>query len=61
MGVVVIERTQWVMHELPDEYLQLTITRVDDSRKSTKRVIECNAHGKRNKEWVKDALSEYNR
>ena len=60
-GLVVIEWPQLVMNDLPDEYLQLTITRVDDSWDSTKRVVEFNAHGKRNKEWVKDALAEYNR
>ena len=60
-GLVVIEWPQLVMNDLPDEFLQLTITRVDDSWDSTKRVVEFNAHGKRNKEWVKDALVEYNR
>ena len=42
-----------------ERYLQLTITRVDDSWDSTKRVVELNAHGERNEEWVKDALTEY--
>ena len=58
-GLVVIEWPQLVMNDLPDEYLQLTITRVDDSWDSTKRVVELNAHGERNEEWVKDALTEY--
>lgn len=60
-GLVVIEWPQLVMNDLPDEYLQLTITRVDDSWDSTKRVVEFTPHGKRNEEWVKAALTEFNK
>ncbi|EEJ72405.1 tRNA (adenosine(37)-N6)-threonylcarbamoyltransferase complex ATPase subunit type 1 TsaE [Lactobacillus ultunensis] len=60
-GLVVIEWPQLVMSDLPKEYLQLTITRVDDSWDSTKRVVEFNAQGKRNEQWVKDTLAEYNK
>ena len=42
-----------------DEYLQLTITRVDDSWDSTKRVVEFTPHGKRNDEWVEAALKKF--
>lgn len=58
-GLVVIEWPQLIMKDLPDEYLQLIITRVDDDWNSTKRVVEFEAHGKRNEAWVKAALAEY--
>lgn len=58
-GLVVIEWPQLVMADLPDEYLQLTITRVDDSLDSTKRVVEFDPHGSRNKEWVESTLNEF--
>lgn len=58
-GLVVIEWPQLIMGDLPDEYLQLTIKRVDDSWNSTKRVVEFTAKGKRNQEWLEDALTEY--
>ncbi len=54
-----IEWPQLVMNDLPNEYLQLTLTRVDDSWESTKRVVKFDPHGKRNEEWVKAALTEY--
>lgn len=60
-GLVVIEWPQLIMHDLPDNYLQLTITRVDDSWDSTKRVVKFSAHGQRNEEWIKDALTEFNK
>lgn len=58
-GLVVIEWPQLIMGDLPDEYLQLTIKRVDDSWNSTKRVVEFTAKGERNQEWLEDALAEY--
>ncbi|AEG40642.1 tRNA (adenosine(37)-N6)-threonylcarbamoyltransferase complex ATPase subunit type 1 TsaE [Lactobacillus kefiranofaciens] len=58
-GLIVIEWPQLVMNDLPNEYLQLTLTRVDDSWESTKRVVKFDPHGKRNEEWVKAALTEY--
>ncbi|WP_297951421.1 tRNA (adenosine(37)-N6)-threonylcarbamoyltransferase complex ATPase subunit type 1 TsaE [uncultured Lactobacillus sp.] len=58
-GLVVIEWPQLVMADLPNEYLQLTITRVDDSWASTKRIVEFDPHGKRNEEWVKNVLTEF--
>lgn len=60
-GLVVIEWPQLIMKDLPDEYLQLIITRVDNSWNSTKRVVDFQPHGKRNEEWVKAVLAEYNR
>lgn len=58
-GLVVIEWPQLVMKDLPDEYLQLTITRVDDSWDSTKRVVEFTARGQRNEEWLAALLNKY--
>lgn len=58
-GLVVIEWPQLIMDDLPDEYLQLTIKRVDDSWNSTKRVIEFEAKGDRNQKWLKDTLAEF--
>lgn len=57
-GLVVIEWPQLVMKELPDEYLQLTITRVDDSWDSTKRMVEFTAYGQRNKKWAQEVLKK---
>lgn len=45
-GVVVIEWPNIIANDLPDEYLQLTINRVDDSWDSTTRKIEVIAKGK---------------
>lgn len=58
-GLVVIEWPQLIMDDLPDEYLQLTIKRVDDSWNSTKRMIEFEVKGNRNQKWLKDTLAEF--
>lgn len=58
-GLVVIEWPQLIMHDLPKEYLQLIIKRVDDSWDSTKRTVDFEAKGQRNQEWLRRALSEY--
>lgn len=58
-GLVVIEWPQLIMGDLPEQYLQLTITRVDNSWNSTKRVVEFQAHGQRNEDWVKATLAEF--
>lgn len=58
-GLVVIEWPQLIMHDLPKEYLQLIIKRVDDSWDSTKRTVDFEAKGQRNQEWLRQALSEY--
>lgn len=58
-GIVVIEWPQLIMADLPNSYLQLTITRVDNSWNSTKRVVEFEAHGERNQQWVKETIAEY--
>lgn len=58
-GMVVIEWPQLIMDDLPDDYLQLTIKRVDDSWNSTKREIEFIAKGERNEKWLADTLSQF--
>lgn len=50
-GLVVIEWPEFIIDSLPDDYLQLTIKRIDDSWDSTKRKIEVEAKGKRNQDW----------
>ncbi|KRL90318.1 hypothetical protein FC46_GL000222 [Lactobacillus kalixensis DSM 16043] len=58
-GLVVMEWPQVIMTELPDEYLQLNIKRVDDSWNSTKREVEIQAKGKRNEDWENDILTKF--
>ncbi|WEV71627.1 tRNA (adenosine(37)-N6)-threonylcarbamoyltransferase complex ATPase subunit type 1 TsaE [Lactobacillus sp. ESL0785] len=55
-GLVVIEWPQVIEKDLPHEYLQLVISRVDDSWHSTKRVIEFKPQGERNEMWVNELL-----
>ena len=54
-----MEWPQVIMTELPDEYLQLNIKRVDDSWNSTKREVEIQAKGKRNEDWENDILTKF--
>lgn len=58
-GLVVIEWPQIIMRDLPQQYLQLTITRVDNSWHSTKRMVAFKANGKRSQEWAAASLKEY--
>ncbi|QYN54469.1 tRNA (adenosine(37)-N6)-threonylcarbamoyltransferase complex ATPase subunit type 1 TsaE [Lactobacillus panisapium] len=51
-GLVVIEWPEVVKADLPDQYLQIVIRRVDDSWDSTKRTVEFRPQGKRNEDWV---------
>ncbi|WP_297818286.1 tRNA (adenosine(37)-N6)-threonylcarbamoyltransferase complex ATPase subunit type 1 TsaE [uncultured Lactobacillus sp.] len=60
-GLVVIEWPQFIIDSLPDDYLQLTIKRVDDSWNSTKRIIEVKAKGIRNKQWWDSVLQEFDK
>lgn len=60
-GLVVIEWPQFIMNDLPDDYLQLTIKRIDDSWDSTKRVVEVKAEGKRNEEWWQETYKLLNK
>lgn len=58
-GLVVIEWPQLIMNDLPDQYLKITITRVDNSWNSTKRIVNFTPVGQRNVDWVKKVLDEY--
>ena len=50
-GLVVIEWPEFIMNNLPTEYLKLKIKRLDNSWDSTEREIEIEAQGQRNQEW----------
>lgn len=56
-GLVVIEWPEVVQAQLPQEFLQITIKRVDDSWDSTKRIIEFEPQGQRNKAWAEQIFS----
>lgn len=58
-GLVVIEWPQFIIDDLPKDYLELKIKRVDDTWNSTKRVIEVNEQGVRSKEWWQDAKQKF--
>lgn len=53
-GVVVIEWPQIIKNDLPENYLQLTLKRVDDSWDSTKRQVEVTMKGPRAEQWWHD-------
>lgn len=53
-GLVVIEWPQFIIEDLPNDYLELSIKRVDDSWDSTKRIVEFKAVGDRNKLWLSE-------
>lgn len=50
-GIVVIEWPEFIIDDLPEDYLELKINRVDNSWDSTERKIEVKALGKRNSNW----------
>lgn len=58
-GLIVIEWPQFIVNQLPAEYLQLTLKRVDDHWDSTTRTVEFTAHGQKNKAWLHQALQEF--
>ena len=53
-GLVVIEWPQFIIEDLPNDYLELSIKRVDDSWDSTKRIVEFKAVGERNQVWLSE-------
>lgn len=57
-GLVVIEWPEIVQEQLPEQFLQLTIKRVDDSWNSTKRIVECAPKGSRNKQWAENIIEK---
>jgi len=59
-GIVVIEWPEVIQRELPKQFLEITIKRVDDSWSSTKRIVEFKAKGERYKQWVKNIFEQLN-
>ena len=57
-GLVVIEWPEIVQEQLPEEYLQIIIKRVDDSWNSTKRVVEFVPKGRRNEQWAEKIIEK---
>ncbi|KJY58873.1 ATP/GTP hydrolase [Lactobacillus kimbladii] len=57
-GLVVIEWPEIVQEQLPEQFLQLTIKRVDDSWNSTKRIVEFAPKGSRNKQWAENIIEK---
>ena len=58
-GLVVIEWPQFIIDDLPNDYLELTIKRVDDSWDSTKRIVEFKTVGERNQVWLSDIKKSF--
>lgn len=50
-GLIVMEWPQYVKDQLPANFLELTLRRVDDSWDSTKRTVAVKAVGARAKQW----------
>lgn len=59
-GIVVIEWPEIVQEQLPETFLEITIKRVDDSWDSTRRIVEFDSKGARNKQWSKSILQLLN-
>lgn len=57
-GIVVIEWPEVINANLPDDYLQIVIRRVDDRWDSTKRTVEFRPQGKRNEQWVTEIANK---
>ena len=57
-GLVVIEWPEIVQEQLPEEYLQIVIKRIDDSWNSTKRVVEFVPKGRRNEQWAEKIIEK---
>lgn len=58
-GVVIIEWPQVIQADLPSDFLELVLTRVDDSWDSTKRLVELVPHGQRAADWAEKACRLY--
>ena len=56
-GLIVMEWPQYVKDQLPHEFLELTLRRVDDSWDSTKRTVSVKAVGPRAQQWWDDIKS----
>lgn len=58
-GIVVIEWPELIINDLPDEYLELKITRIDNEWDSTTRRVEFTAKGERNEAWLSEIMKEF--
>lgn len=58
-GIVVIEWPELIINDLPDEYLELKITRIDNEWDSTTRRVEFIAKGERNEAWLSKIMKEF--
>lgn len=58
-GLVVIEWPDIIAENLPDAYLELKITRVDDSWNSTKREIELKPKGANYQTWAEKIIDNF--
>lgn len=56
-GLIVMEWPQYVKYQLPPDFLELTLRRVDDSWASTKRTVTVKAAGTRAQQWWYDVKS----
>ncbi|MCH3905332.1 MAG: tRNA (adenosine(37)-N6)-threonylcarbamoyltransferase complex ATPase subunit type 1 TsaE [Lactobacillus sp.] len=60
-GLIVIEWPQFIVDQLPADYLQLSLKRVDDHWDSTTRTVEFSSEGEKNKAWLDQALQLFNK
>lgn len=58
-GIVVIEWPELIINDLPDEYLELKIIRIDNEWDSTTRRVEFIAKGERNEAWLSKIMKEF--
>lgn len=58
-GLIVIEWPQFIVDQLPADYLQLTLKRVDDRWDSTTRTVDFSTKGQKNKAWLEQALQKF--
>lgn len=60
-GIVVIEWPEFIIDDLPENYLQLKINRIDNSWDSTEREVEVKALGERSKAWWQKVKASLNK
>lgn len=57
-GVIVIEWPEFVMDNLPADYLKINIARIDDTWDSTKRSLVLTSSGKNSNIWLNKILPD---
>lgn len=60
-GLIVIEWPQFIIDQLPADYVELTLKRVDDRWNSTVRTVAFKSKGQKNKAWLQEALKKFNK